>query len=257
MGKPLIPITLGIVFAAVAAFMTLGYLKQASTKPAAPQLETQTVVVASGPILRGEAVSADRVKVIAWPKSSVPLGAYTSIEPTIGMVARASIFENDPLTEAKVVDANSKSVLSMLIPDGRRAIAIKVNEVTGIAGFVAPSNRVDILVTVPEKNDDPARTRIVLQDIEVLAIAQAVEQRDNKPVVVNTVTLNVLPAEAEALTLAANEGSLQLTMRNDRDQARVYTAGISLDNLVGTANSGNGGAQVELIRGVSREVQSF
>jgi pilus assembly protein CpaB len=257
MGKPLIPITLGIVFAAVAAFMTLGYLKQASTKPAAPQLETQTVVVATGPILRGETVSAEKVKVIAWPKTSAPSGAYSSLEQTVGMVARASIFENDPITESKVVDANSKSVLSMLIPDGRRAIAIKVNEVTGIAGFVAPSSRVDILVTVPEKDDDPARTRIVLQDIEVLAIAQAVEQRENKPVVVNTVTLNVLPAEAEALTLAANEGSLQLTMRNDRDQARVYTAGISLDHLVGTASPGNGGAQVELIRGVTREVQSF
>ena len=70
MGKPLIPITLGIVFAAVAAFMTLGYLKQASTKPAAPQLETQTVVIATGPILRGETVSAEKVKVIAWPKAS-------------------------------------------------------------------------------------------------------------------------------------------------------------------------------------------
>ena len=76
MGKPLIPITLGIVFAAVAAFMTLGYLKQASsTKPAAPQFETQTVVIATGPILRGETVSAAQVKVIAWPKSSVPAGS--------------------------------------------------------------------------------------------------------------------------------------------------------------------------------------
>jgi pilus assembly protein CpaB len=114
-----------------------------------------------------------------------------------------------------------------------------------------------VLVTVPDKNDDPARTRIVLQDVEVLAIAQAVEQRENKPVVVNTVTLNVLPAEAEALTLAANEGNLQLTMRNDRDQARVHTTGISLDHLIGTTNPGNGGAQVELIRGVNRELQSF
>jgi pilus assembly protein CpaB len=257
MGKPLIPITLGVVFAAVAAFMTLGYLKQASTKPAAPVFETETVVIATGPIMRGELLSAEKVKVIGWPKSSVPPGSYSSLEQAVGMIARTSIFENDPITEHKVVDANSKSVLSMLIPDGRRAISIKVNEVTGIAGFVAPSSRVDVLVTVPEKDEESARTRIVLQDIEVLAIAQAVEQRENKPVVVSTVTLNVLPSEAEALTLAANEGSLQLTMRNDRDQARVFTAGISLDNLVGTSAPGTGGAQVELIRGVNRELQSF
>ncbi len=172
-------------------------------------------------------------------------------------MARTPIFENDPITQHKVVDANSKSVLSMLIPDGRRAISIKVNEVTGIAGFIAPSSRVDVLVTVAEKDKDPARTRIVLQDVEVLAIAQAVEQRENKPVVVNTVTMNVLPSEAESLTLAANEGSLQLTMRNDRDQARVFTTGISMDSLVGTGTQGLGGSQVELIRGVNREVQSF
>jgi len=257
MGKPLIPITLGVVFAAVAAFMTLGYLKQASNKPAAPQLETETVVVATSAIKRGDTVSAENVKVVEWPKNAVPDGAFTTLESSIGNVARTPIFENDPITQHKVVDANSKSVLSMLIPDGRRAIAIKVNEVTGIAGFVAPSSRVDVLVSLPEKDEDPARTRIVLQDIEVLAIAQAVEQRDNKPVVVNTVTLNVLPSEAESLTLAANEGSLQLTLRNDRDQARVYTAGASLDQLVGKASLGATGSQVELIRGTNRELQSF
>jgi pilus assembly protein CpaB len=257
MGKPLIPITLGIVFAAVAAFMTLGYLKQASNKPTAPKFETQTVVVASADIKRGDTVSAETVRVVEWPRGAVPAGAYTTLQQAIGSVARASIFENDPITTHKVVDANSKSVLSMLIPDGRRAISIKVNEVTGIAGFVAPSSRIDVLVTVPEKDKDPARTRIVLQDIEVLAIAQAVEQRENKPVVVNTVTLNVLPNEAEALTLAANEGSLQLTLRNDKDQARIYTAGVSMDSLIGTGTQGTGGAQVELIRGVNRQMQSF
>ncbi len=257
MGKPLIPITLGVVFAAVAGFMTLGYLKQASSKPTTPQLETETIVVATSAIKRGDTVSAENVKVVEWPKSNMPDGAFTTLETSIGTVARTPIFENDPITQHKVVDANSKSVLSMLIPDGRRAISIKVNEVTGISGFVAPSSRVDILVTVPEKDKDPARTRIVLQDVEVLAIAQAVEQRENKPVVVNTVTLNVLPTEAESLTLAANEGTLQLALRNDRDQARVFTAGISMDSLVGTGTAGLGGSQVELIRGVNREVQSF
>lgn len=255
MGKPLIPITLGVVFAAVAAFMTLGYLKQASNKPAAPTFETASVVVATTAISRGDIVGTEAVKIVQWPKGAVPQGSFSSLEQAIGTVARTPIFENDPLTSHKVVDAGSKSVLAMLIPDGRRAISIKVNEVTGIAGFVAPSSRVDVLVTVPEKDENPARTRIVLQDIEVLAIAQAVEQRENKPVVVNTVTLNVLPNEAEALTLAANEGSLQLTLRNDKDQARVYTTGASLDRLIGGGTAG--GAQVELIRGVNRQIQSF
>ena len=104
MGKPLIPITLGVVFAAVAGFMTLGYLKQASSKPTTPQFETETIVVATSAIKRGDTVSAENVKVVEWPKNNIPDGAFTTLETSIGTVARTPIFENDPITQHKVVD---------------------------------------------------------------------------------------------------------------------------------------------------------
>jgi pilus assembly protein CpaB len=256
MGKPIIPIALGLIFAGVAAFMTLGYLK-GQDEPKKVAKTTQSVVVATEEIARGEIVTVEDVKTIEWPIDSVPQDAFLNTEQAVGQLARFRIYPNDLLTQNKLLDTKSPSVLSLLIPQGRRAMTIKVNEVTGIAGFIAPGSHVDVLMSVSgRKDEEPARTRTVLQDIEVLAIAQNIEQKDNKPVVVNTVTLNVTPRDAERLTLASHEGSLQLAMRNDRDVATVYSAGVSLDHIIGTAVPGDG-RSVELIRGVQRVNVSF
>jgi pilus assembly protein CpaB len=258
MGKPIIPIALGLIFAGVAAFMTLGYLK-GQDEPKSVAKTTQSVVVATSEIGRGEIVSAEHVKTIEWPIESVPQDAFLNTEQAIGQLARFRIYPNDLLTQQKLLDTKAPSVLSLLIPQGRRAMSIKVNEVTGISGFIAPGSHVDVLMSVSggrKEEEEPPRTRTVLQDIEVLAIAQSIEQADNKPVVVNTVTLNVTPRDAERLTLASHEGSLHLAMRNDRDVATVYSAGVSLDHIIGNAIPGDG-RSVELIRGVHRVQVSF
>ena len=256
MGKPIIPIALGLVFAGIAAFMTLGYLR-GQDEPEDVAKTTQAVVVATSEIGRGEVVSLEHVKTIEWPIDTIPEGSFLNTEQAIGQLARHRIYPNDPLTQQKLLDSSSPSVLALLIPAGRRAISIKVNEVTGISGFIAPGSHVDVLLSVSgRKDEDPARTRTVLQDTEVLAIAQSIEQKDNKPVVVNTVTLNVTPRDAERLTLASNEGSLHMVMRNDRDATKVYSAGVALDHLIGGATPGDG-RSVELIRGVQRVNVAF
>ena len=256
MGKPIIPIVLGLVFAGFAAFLTLGYLK-GQNEPKHVAKTTQSVVVATGEIARGEIVGAEHVKTIQWPIDSVPPDAFLNTEQAIGQLARFRIYPNDLLTQQKLLDTKSPSVLSLLIPQGRRAMSIKVNEVTGISGFIAPGSHVDVMMSVSgNKDEEPPRTRTVLQDIEVLAIAQNIEQKDNKPIVVNTVTLNVTPRDAERLTLASHEGALQLSMRNDRDVATVYSAGVSLDHIIGNTVPGDGHS-VELIRGVQRVNVSF
>ena len=258
MGKPVVIIGVGIVFAAVAGFMTLGFLKNQKSEPQIVQLDTISVVVAADTIGRGEVVETDVLKLVDWPAGSVPEGAFVSLENAVGKLARAEIFADDVLTQAKFLDTKAPSVLSMLIPTGRRAISIKVNEVTGISGFVAPGSHVDILLTVPAEDDMPARTRVILQDTEVLAIAQSIEQRESRPIVVNTVTLNVSPRESETLTLASNEGSLHLVLRNDRDDRRVRSYGTSLLEVIGgvVQHAGTGSA-VELIRGVERNSVTF
>ena len=253
MSKPLIPIVLGLAFAGLAAFMTLGYLKKASAPP--PQqagIKMADVVVASKEIARGELITPDHISVSKWPAKQVPEGAFATSEPALGKVARSAIFANDLITENKILDTKSRSILSVLIPDGRRAMTIKVNEVTGIAGFIAPGSHVDVLLTVSGNEEIPASTRTVLQDVEILAIAQNIEQLDSRPTVVNTVTLNVEPPQAETLTLAANEGSLQLVLRNDKDVAEVKTKGKNIKELIGVQKAAAVGNQVELIRGGKR-----
>jgi pilus assembly protein CpaB len=257
MSKPIIPIVLGVVFAGIAAFMTLGILTD-KDEPVKVEKTTAPIVVATKEISRGEVIGIEHVKTIEWPKDTLPEGAFTKKGQAVGQLARHLIYPNDPLTQQKLLDTNAPSVLSLLIPPGRRAISVKVNEVTGISGFIAPGSHVDVLLSVGGRRDEEAgpRTRTVLQDVEVLAIAQSIEQKDNKPVVVNTVTLNVTPRDAERITLASHEGALQMVMRNDRDSAQIYSAGISLEHIIGNAVAGDG-RSVELIRGVSRVSVSF
>jgi len=257
MGKPVVIIGVGVVFAAVAGFMTLGFLKGQKSEPVQVGLDTVPIIVAADTISRGQVVEEGLVKMVDWPASSLPEGAFTTMEAAVGKLARTEIYADDVLTQAKFLDSKAPSVLSMLIPKGRRAMSIKVNEVTGISGFVAPGSRVDVLLTVVGDDEDPSRTRTVLQDTEVLAIAQTIEQRDSRPVVVNTVTVNVGPREAETLTLASNEGSLHLVLRNDRDQARVSSYGVSLAEIIGGKLSSGFGPAVELIRGVERVNLNF
>lgn len=257
MGKPVVIIGIGVVFAAVAGFMTLGYLKNQQAEPVKVEVAKISVAVAADTISRGQIVEKDHVKLVRWPADSVPEGAFTSVEAAVGKLARAEIFGNDVLTNAKFLDTKAPSVLSMLIPAGRRAISIKVNEVTGISGFVAPGSHVDVLLTVAAEDDEPARTRVILQDTEVLAIAQSIENRDSRPVVVNTVTLNVSPRQAEVVTLATNQGSLHLVMRNDRDDRTVWSGGTSIFEVMGGETAKRVGSVVELIRGVERTHANF
>jgi pilus assembly protein CpaB len=256
MKRPVIIIGLGVVFAALAGFMTLGFLKRQSV-PEQAALETKPVVVALTTIKRGESVQETNVKVVDWPAESLPEGAFATVPEVIGKLARTEIYQNDPLTSAKFLETKAPSILSMLIPEGRRAMSIKVNEVTGISGFVAPGSHVDILLSVAGDQEEPARTRIVLEDVEVLAIAQSIEQLDSKPIVVNTVTLNVRPREAETLTLASNEGSLHLALRNDGDEDKIASGGTTIDEIIGVNMGGGNGPTVELIRGLERITMTF
>lgn len=259
MKRPLFIILLGVGCAAIAGFMTLGFLKRQSAVPEQPVVTTRPVVVALNVIRRGQAVEEKDVKVIDWPAQNVPEGVYSAVPEVLGKLARAEIFQNDPLTDAKFLETKAPSVLSMLIPNGRRAMSIKVNEVTGISGFVAPGSRVDVLLTVSGSGskEQPARTRIVLEDIEVLAIAQSIEQLDSKPTVVNTVTLNVDPHEAETLTLASIEGSLHLALRNDSDEEKVLSTGTNINQVIGIGTVAGNGPSVELIRGLDRVNLTF
>ncbi len=253
MGKPSILIGVGVFIALAAFFMTYSYLSGQSDGVVEQKVEYRQVAVAAVDVARGDLIDADHVKIVDWPAHAVPEGAVSDPEQILGKVARIALLANEPITENKLAKNRSSSLLSMLLPAGRRAMSVKVNEVTGISGFVGPGSHVDVLMSVRERDDEPAKSKIILQGIAVLAIDQTIEQVDNDPSVVNTVTLDVSPAQSEVLTLAANEGSLQLALRNDADASDVYTSGRTIDQITSAFGTGS----VEVIRGKDIQTVNF
>jgi pilus assembly protein CpaB len=170
-----------------------------------------------------------------WPKNLYPKDAFTTAAPLVGRVAMRDVLRGEPIVESRLVPKDKSSgLLSLKVPTGMRAFTVKVNEVVGVGGFIVPDSRVDVVVTTaisPQRQQEQV-AKTFLQNILVLAAGQVVEQKDNKPVTVNTVTLAVTPDESEKLALASNDGKIQLVMRNFADAGKVETPGSDKGGLL-------------------------
>jgi pilus assembly protein CpaB len=205
----------------------------------APVPAAGRIVVAKSDIDIGQRLTPALFIVVDWPTASVPKGAFTEPQSLNGRVLRSSLLAGEPVSEAKLAPAGTLGGLSALITEGKRAITVRVNDVIGVAGFALPGNYVDIIVsteTAPDANAPQARahsiSKIVLERILVLAVAQEVGRDETKPKVVNAVTLEVTPEQAEKLDLARNVGTLSLALRNQIDPAATTTTGATKDNLL-------------------------
>lgn len=194
-------------------------------------LSTTGVVVAAQDIPLGTRLAPEQLKVVAWPSGSKPSGTFNDIQKVNTRVLNASVQVGEPVLESRLAPIGSKGGLSALIPAGKRAVSVKVKEESGVAGFALPGNYVDVLVSAQDENGRPT-SRIVLQRILVLAIAQEANRDETKPKLVNAVTLEVTPAEAEQLDLARSIGQLSLALRNQVDMADAATGGAHLSDLV-------------------------
>lgn len=198
------------------------------------------VAVATTDINLGERLSPEFVKLVDWPASSLPPGAIQDQRAIDGRVTKASLTRGEPVLESKLTPVGTKGGLSAVIADGKRAITVRVNDVVGVAGFALPGSFVDILVNTQKDKDSHAAadraersiSKIVLEKILVLAVAQEVNRDETKPKVVNAVTLEVSPEEAEKLDLARSVGTLSLVLRNQGDPRPVDTAGATKDSLL-------------------------
>ena len=205
----------------------------------APVASAGKIVVAKGDIDIGQRLTPMLFTVADWPTASVPKGAFGDPQPLNGRVLKSSLLAGEPVSEAKLAPVGTLGGLSALITEGKRAITVRVNDVIGVAGFALPGNYVDIIVStemVPDPNAAQARARsiskIVLERILVLAVAQEVGRDETKPKVVNAVTLEVTPEQAEKLDLARSVGTLSLALRNQIDPAASATAGATKENLL-------------------------
>ena len=262
------------IFGAVAVLLflvTAASVRNYMRSMARPVVTKQTmnltdVVVAAGDIPLGTTIAAENLRVVPWPADTVPAGVFSDPAAIVGWVTRSSVVRNEPLLPDDLANPSARGVLPLVIPAGMRAATVRVNEVSGIAGFISPGAKVDV-ITVMDTKDEGKGAFTLLENLEVLAIAQTMDHKDTKPTVVNTVTLLVTPPQAERLTLASVEGSLQLSLRNYQDREPSRTSGIRLADLSmpvrpveptpNVVTEVPTTVEVELIRGPDRVVQRF
>lgn len=226
--RGLLMIVLAVVAGLAAMTLATRWLSMQST------IATNQVAVAAADISVGQPIGPDQIRIVEWPAGSVPSGAFHSKEVLKDRVARTNLLRDEPIVEAKLAPKGTRGGLSAVIADGKRAITVRVNDVVGVAGFALPGNYVDVLVNA---QDDKERqvSKIVLERILVLAVAQEASRDETKPKVVSAVTLEVTPEQAEKLDLARSIGSLSLVLRNQIDQDPTESAGVRKEDLLGKA----------------------
>ena len=209
--------------------------------------ETVQVVVAASPIKAGTRLTQDNLAMTKVPKNSVSADAKLNKDPLLGRFAKFDIAPGDEIIERMLVPAGATSGLASAITPGKRAFAIRVNEVAGVAGFALPGNYVDVLLSSKDGSGQPT-SKVLLEHVLILAVAQEqLVTPESKPKVVDVVTLEVSPQQAEKLDMARLIGGLALALRNQNDDASERTRGVR-----GWDFNEGGRPSVEVIRGTDR-----
>jgi pilus assembly protein CpaB len=182
------------------------------------QISLTKVVVAKRPLHFGDELSASSLEEISWPTGNVPLGAFTSIDQILAegkrRVVLKSVQLNEPILKSKISGFGGRATLSTIIDKELRAVTVRVNDVNGVAGFVLPSDHVDILLTRKPKGSKEQSTDVLMQNIKVLGIDQDANESKDQPKVVRAVTLEVTAEQSQKLTLAQTVGQLALALRS-------------------------------------------
>jgi len=266
--------------ALLASIGTYRFLSERGRMAEEARLQTVGVVVAAEDIPFGSTIRPDQVSLSAWPKDRYPKDVLTDVKAASGRIARREFMRGEPIVESKLLTTSANvGMLSLRIPQGMRAFTVRVNEVVGVGGFILPDSRVDVVMTTESPGRERGRiSKIILEDVRVLAAGQKIDQKSGDPATVSTVTLAVTPEEAEKLALASADGNIHLVLRNFADSDKVKTVGISMDRLLSPERSTPGSSRagravkraapapppaparkytVEVIKGNSRSEQTF
>lgn len=227
-------IVFSVVLGLVAVVLAAQWITQQTTVGASK------VVVAAIDVDLGQKLTPEMMKLADWPSGSVPTGSSSDIKTLDTRVLKTSIQRGEPILESKLAPLGTKGGLSAVVEEGKRAMTVRVNDVIGVAGFALPGNFVDILVNTNDdtrassnaNNKDRTISKIVLERILVLAVAQEASRDETKPKVVNAVTLEVTPDQAERLDLARSVGTLSLVLRNQIDPKAADTEGATKLSLL-------------------------
>lgn len=228
-----------LIAVGVAALASFGVFRAIQNMPVR-EVEVRSVhqVVAVRELPVGALVTKDDVKLVPWPASSPVEKGFSTIEAVVNRGLVDGVVANEPLTENKLAPLEAGSGLPPTITQGMRALSVKVNEVIGVAGYVVPGTRVDVIVTLSNRaGSNESMTRVVVSDIEVLTAGTRMDaakaRQEGNAIAASVVTLLVTPEDAEKIALAANEGSIMLTLRNPMDRAPTQTTGVRTAALLG------------------------
>lgn len=238
--KPAILITAAVIVALITSLLIFTYLQKKTTGKQAV-LETQIISVAVIDLGWGTVLKKEMVKTEPYLKDSLPAGSFPDPAALAGRVLISPVKAREPILESKLAPTSiTAGGVAAVVSPKKRAVSVKVDKVIGVAGFVHPGNRVDVLVTITTQKTPEAMTKIVLENILVLAAGPEIQLKgkEEKSVPVEVITLEVTPEEAEKLTLAATEGKVQLALRNFTDTEDVLTKGISIPALLTSYSSG-------------------
>jgi pilus assembly protein CpaB len=210
------------------------------TPPAgtASGVPTQSVMVAATDLDLGAELRREDMRAVRWPSDAVPAGTFQSAEELVGRGLVQPLVQNEPFLPAKVASKEAGAGLPPIIPEGYRALSVRVNDVVGVAGYVLPGTRVDVVATVnPTQKPEDVLSKVVLNNVQVLTAGTKYEKDENgnKAMAVSVVTLLVSPEEAERLTLASTEGKIQLALRNPTDKTAPVTTGVNPGRLMSGA----------------------
>jgi len=216
-----------------AGYLALTYLRTSEAPTVETETGTRPVVVASRDLDAGAILGPQDVETARFPEGSTPASYPASEDQVVGRGLLTAVSAGEPILLGKVATPEEGGGLSIVIPPGMRAVSVKVDEVIGVAGFVLPGTRVDVLATYDEtgRNQDPT-SKLVLQNVQALAIDQTTQRdAEGEPQTVSVITLLVDPEQAEVLALASNEGRIQLALRNGLDFEQVETRGVTLSGF--------------------------
>nr|WP_245481784.1 Flp pilus assembly protein CpaB [Mesorhizobium sp. M7A.F.Ce.TU.012.03.2.1] len=257
-------IVLAGVFGVLAVVLVNIWLAgQRSAMAQSGAIQSSTVVVAAMPLKFGDALSADKLREVAWPAGAVPAGAFKTTKDLLAgdgaKQALQAIGVNEPILATKITGPGQRATLSAVLGEGMKAVSIRVNDVLGVAGFVFPGDRVDVLLTRTVRGDDGqdrSFVDVLLQSMKVLAVDQVADESKDSPTVVKSVTLEASTRDAQKLTLAAGAGQLSLALRQAAASKGETTERVTLSDLTGETPADVAARQAELDKKAAAEAEA-
>jgi pilus assembly protein CpaB len=218
----------------IAALATFGVYRVLENTKASSRIATRPLVVAAKNIPEGTAIDRTSLSVREWPVATVPAGAFASADSLIGRVTRVAVFEGEPLVPGRLAPSGTGPGIEVKITPGKRAMALRINDVAGVSGLIQPNSRVDVLVQIRnDAKDGRLVSKLFMENMRVLSVGTAVERdAEGKAIQAATAALEVTPQEAERLAIAASQGSIQLVLRGYGDPDSVRTKGANTSDVL-------------------------